>query len=231
MGRNAQMRVTAALSVRSFRAVLGMSSFVAACSGTAAVEPRAAGPGAFTAAPASTTPRALPFPDAEWRRVTLDTLALSLELPDAHAWQSAGGMDWVRLIHRGGESSLELRRLRAEPTVRPADCASRAGFSWETATDGIVERRTFDGRDGLRGELVASIEAPTADGALAGRLEAVSVGFRVCLAVRLRTHARGEGREAELARRLLLFGERVVPSLSLHGIEDRVTGPDEPGLP
>jgi hypothetical protein len=76
--------------------------------------------------------------------------------------------------------------------------------------------------NGLRTELAATVGSPGADGTLSGRLEAASAGFRVCVALRVELRVKGGGRESELARRLALFSERVVPSLSLRGIEDRV---------
>jgi hypothetical protein len=162
------------------------------------------------------------MPDGSWQRIAMPSLALSVELPDAGAWRRAGGRDWVRLVYRDGEASLELRRFRAEPAVRALDCASRAGFSWEEEGEGLVERRTFEASDGLRTELSATVVSPGADGTLSGRLEAASAGFRVCVAMRIELRVRGAGREAELGRRLSLFSGRVVPSLALRAIEDRV---------
>jgi hypothetical protein len=166
------------------------------------------------------------MPDSGWQRVAVPSLALSVELPDAGAWRHAGGRDWVRLVYRDGEASLELRRFRAEPAVRAVDCASRAGFSREAEGEGLVERRVLEVSNGLRTELAATVGSPGADGALTGRLEAASAGYRVCVALRAELRVKGGGRESELARRLSLFSERVVPSLALRGIEDRVRDGD-----
>jgi hypothetical protein len=184
---------------------------------------RAPGPTAVVAPPSAPAP-SLPMPDSGWQRIAVPSLALSVELPDAGAWRRAGGRDWVRLVYRDGEASLELRRFRAEPAVRALDCASRAGLSWEEDGEGLVERRMFEVDDGLRTELAATVGSASADGTLSGRLEAASAGFRVCIALRVELRVKGEGRESELARRLSLFSDRVVPSLALRGIEDRVRG-------
>jgi hypothetical protein len=197
--------------------------------GCAAPGGAARAPGPKTVVVPSSAPApSLRMPDRDWQRVAVPSLALSVELPDAGAWRSAGGRDWVRLVYRDGEASLELRRFRAEPAVRALDCASRAGFSWEGEGEGLVERRLVEPGNGLRTELAATVGSPGADGTLSGQLEAASAGFRLCVALRVELRVRGEGRESELARRLSLFSERVVPSLALRAIEDRVRGEGTP---
>lgn len=213
----------------------------AGCAGTARVTSAAEPlPAALEPAPRGMTA----VPDHSWERLAVPALAVSLELPDAAGWRPAGGRDWVRLVHRSGEASIELRRFRAEATVRTSDCARRAGFSWpgdgdvtEAAReiDGgggdsavafeageVLERRELDGTDGLRIELLVMAGALDRAGGLGGRIEASAAGLRVCVAARAQVRVLGEGREAELARQLALFSSRALPSLALSTVEDRV---------
>jgi hypothetical protein len=214
--------------VKSPNALLCWMLLLAACQNAAAParEPR---PGP--------EPRARPAPsfpllDAEWGRLQVEALALSLELPDARGWRHGGGRDWVRLVHSSSESSIEVRRFRAEATVRPEDCATRAGFppdppSGEEDAE-LLDRRLIEGHAGLRIQVTTGVGPPGPDGTLTGAVGAAAAGFRVCVALRLRTQVRGEGGAAELARRLALFTERVVPSVALIDIESRIRPPGEP---
>ena len=168
--------------------------------------------------------------DAGWERVALEPLALSLALPDAAAWRDAGGRDWRRLEHAPTGSVLSITRFRAPAAVAAAECARRAGLTLSPSgaeDSGELEVRRVDGEGGTHSELVVRVE-PDGPSALRGQVAAATAGFRACAALRLETRVDGDGREVEVARRLAVFAERVVPSLEFDRIEDRVQKKSDP---
>jgi hypothetical protein len=179
------------------------------------------------------------MPDTGWGRLELADMALTLEVPDARGWRAGGGRDWLRLVHGQSDSTLEVRRFRASPRVRPSECAVEAGLAIasDPAEAGSIERRSLLTAGELRIDLGVALEPLSLErpherdqgGGLAGSVEAAAAGFRVCVAVRFRTTVQGAGSEAEIARRLGVFADRVVPSLTLVSIEDRVGAPGDPG--
>ncbi len=211
------------------RACRALFAVAALCSGCAGAEARSSGP-VEPVQPATPSSPALLLRDAGWERVRLEPLALSLALPDAAAWRDAGGRDWHRLEHGPTSSVLSVTRFRAPASVAASECAVRAGLALTTSGEddaSAVEVRRAEGQPGTHSELVVRVEAdgPTA---LRGEVVAATAGFRACAALRFETRVDGDGREVEVARRLAVVAERVVPSLAFDRIEDRIQKKSDP---
>jgi hypothetical protein len=165
--------------------------------------------------------------------VHIAALSLSLELPEAGRWRAEGGRDWYRLVHEATDSTLEIRRSRVPVTARPSDCAAEAGLALgdgdAEASATSVDRRSGVTPGDLRFELAVRVDLPASGPGLVGSVETAAVGARACVAIRLRTGVDGIGGEAEVARRLGVFADRVLPSLTLVRVEDRIVIPREPG--
>ncbi len=201
----------------------------ALCSGCASGEARSLGP-VQPVQPATPSSPASLLRDAGWERVQLEPLALSLSLPDAAAWRDAGGRDWHRLEHVATGSVLSVTRFRAPASVAASECAARAGLALTTNGPGeasAVEVRRVEGQPGTHSELAVRVE-PDGPTALRGEVVAATAGFRACAALRLETRVEGDGREVEVARRLAVFAERVVPSLAFNRVEDRIQKKSDP---
>lgn len=194
------------------------------CWGCGAGEARPRGPSDEPIQPAAPSSPAVMLRDAGWERVALTPLALSLALPDAAAWRDAGGRDWHRLEHGATSSVLSITRFRAPASVAASECAARAGLA--LAKDGAddaseLEVQSIEGEGGTRSELVVRV-VPDGPTALRGEVSAATAGFRVCAGLRFETRVDGDGREVEVARRLALVADRVVPSLTFDRVEDRI---------
>jgi len=200
------------------------------CWSCAASEPGTRAPAAPAGPEAPSVP-AIALRDAGWGRAGVESLALSLELPDSAAWRDAGGRDWRRLEHRASHTLLAITRFRAPASVAARECAAQAGLTLgsTTGTDdgGELEVRSIEGAHGTHSVLSVRVE-PDGPGALRGELEAATAGFRACAALRLETRVDGDGREVELARRLALFADGVLPSLAFDRVEDRVQKKSDP---
>lgn len=206
------------------------SVVAALCFGCGASEPGARGPAEPSRPPPPPSSPAVLLRDSGWGRVTLEALALSLELPDSLAWRDAGGRDWRRLEHRESNTVLAVTRFRAPASVAARECAARAGLGLGAAgadDSSQIEARSIEGAHDTHSLLSVRVE-PDRPGALRGELEAATAGFRVCAALRLETRVDGDGREAEIARRLALFADGVVPSLAFARVEDRIQKKSDP---
>ena len=198
------------------------------CGGCGANEPRSRGP-VEPIRPAMPSSPAVSLRDAGWERISLGPLALSLALPDAAAWRDAGGRDWHRLEHGPSNSVLSITRIRAPASVAASECAARAGIAVANDAEDASELEVLrlEGEAGTHAEVVVRVE-PDGPTALRGEVTAATAGLRACAALRIETRVNGDGREAEVARRLALFAERVVPSLAFDRVEDRIKKKSDP---
>jgi hypothetical protein len=151
---------------------------------------------------------------------------LELELPEARAWRASASRVWTRLEHVGTGSVFSIQGARAGRLVRPADGERRARLEKPELPkvpdfDEALERRVIAAPPGFMTEISVSV-VETPEGALEGHLLGFGAKTGRCLAFHFATSARGPGRETEVARRLGLFAERVLPSLSEVDVEARV---------
>jgi hypothetical protein len=92
---------------------------------------------------------------------------------------------------------------------------------------GELEVLHLQGEAGTHSEVVVRVE-PDGPTALRGEVTAAVAGLRACAALRIETRVDGDGREVEVARRLALFAEGVVPSLAFDRVEDRIRKKSDP---
>lgn len=198
------------------------------CVGCGANEPRLREP-VEPIRPATPSSPAVALRDAGWERVSLAPLALSLELPDAATWRDGGGRDWHRLEHGASGSVLSVRRFRAPAAVAASECAAQAGLDLANDAEDASELEVLrvEGQPGTHSELMVRVE-PDGPAAVRGEVTAATAGPRACAALRLETRVDGDGREVEVARRLALFANRVVPSLEFDRVEDRIEKKSDP---
>lgn len=153
-------------------------------------------------------------------------VSLTLELPDAAAWRESASSGWARIEHARSHSRLELSLTRAERLVRPEDCEARARLGHpelpRPAEGEALDQRRLATPPGFLGNATVSVnEAGNAE--LEGHVTAFGAAVSRCFAFHFTTRARGTGAEAEIARRLGLVVERVLRSLSLSAVDDRVS--------
>jgi hypothetical protein len=171
-------------------------------------------------------PKLVALRDSGWERVRLARLALTLELPDAAGFREGSGTSWARLEHAASESRLELSLTRAERLARPEDCEARARLERPELPrpaqgEALDERRLAAPADFLTQVTVSVNEAGPSE--LEGHVTAFGAAVSRCLALHFVTRVRGVGSENEMARRLGLIVERVLPSLAQSTVDERVS--------
>lgn len=168
--------------------------------------------------------------DADWGLVQLDSPALTVELPELSAWRSGNGGSWARIEHPSSGSAIEFWWVRAERRARPADCEARARLArpelWQPAPETTVAQESLDLPATYRTESSVGIEPRDAAG-VQGFVIAFGASVSRCYGFYFTTHAEGTGAEIEIARRLDLVSARILPSVTLRNIEDRVS-PERP---
>lgn len=164
--------------------------------------------------------------DERWERTRIARLAVTLELPNASGWREGAGGSWAELEHTQSHSRLELNLTRAERLVRPEDCEARARLGHPELprpADGEALDRLRVGVP--RGFLTyATLSVNEAEGSmLEGHVTAFGAAVSRCFAFHFVTRVSGAGGENEVARRLGLVMERMLPSLALSAVDDRVS--------
>ena len=180
---------------------------------------------AETPASASAPPSATLFPDSGFQRFALARFSLTFELPDGATWRKAPGPGWARFLHAQSGSRLELNLTRAERLVRPEDCEARARLEHpelpQPARDEALDRQRLAVPRGFLTDATLSV-SDAAPGTLEGHLIAFGATVSRCFALHFVTPVSGAQAEREVARRLGLVMDRVLPSLALREIDDRV---------
>ncbi|MGC4091838.1 MAG: hypothetical protein QM756_28935 [Polyangiaceae bacterium] len=197
------------------------------CSGASSVAPPPAAPGPSAAAPSAPPPPAAPSPsqlDGGWSTVQLRGVAVAVDLPQAARWSELAGSRWVRLQHAPTRSLLELSVSRERRLVRPSDCEAKARLERpelpKPAEDEALERRRIT----LRGDMLTEVTVSLENGAdeLQGHVTWFGASVGRCLLGHFVTRVAGPGRDDEVARRLRMVVDTVVPSLTLLGADQRV---------
>jgi hypothetical protein len=207
-------------------AALALSSLTAVgCGGQRAMAATGPAPAGSTAAP----PRASDLGelrDDRWERARIARLSVTLELPDASGWREGAGGSWARLEHARSHSRLELNLTRAERLVRPEDCEARARLGHpelpRPAEGEALERQRLGVPRGFLTYATLSVNE-TQGSMLEGHVTAFGATVSRCFAFHFVTRVSGAGGETEIARRLSLVALRVLPSLALSAVDDRVS--------
>lgn len=200
--------------VSTFLVCCGPAQNAAAPQTTAKAQPATATP-----APATT------FPDRDWGRAVLPRAALALVLPDRPAWKRLKSSGWERIAHAPSGSRLELHLSRAERLARPETCEASARIERPDlprfGDEEALDQRTLDAPPEFRTHVsVGIIEVSPTE--IEAHVLAFGAAVGRCLAVHFVTRTTGPGLAEEAARRLGLVVDRVLPSLTVANVEDRV---------
>jgi hypothetical protein len=195
-------------------AAIGCAIVVVGC-GASAPAPSSP-PGPAPAAPAEAS-----FEGTRWGTYHSRRFELSLGLPDGSSWKiDDHHSPWMRAGHEATRSTLLLRSWSEDQNVTRKACYARAR-EWEPALPDIDVLTLID--DGMR-KVMGDKDARVAVGVVPpGAPEATTGGFvvaivgsvRRCLVVAFQTQAGGPAAGDEVAGRLALVADRLVPSLKL----------------
>lgn len=211
-----------------FGARLALGAALAVSSGCGGGAEPAVAPSSANNTPAEVRPepQLVTWRDSGWERVHIARLALSLELPEAAGFRELRGSSWAKLEHRASHSRLALSVTRAERLVRPEDCEARARLEQPALPrpaegEAVEQRRLPLPREFLSQVTVSVSEAGPSE--LEGHVTVFGAAVSRCLALHFATRVHGAGSASEVARRLGLVVERVLPSLELSEIDARVS--------
>ena len=183
--------------------------------------PAPAAPPAKPEAPASPNPS----PPSRSGVVELSSLPGAVTLYDPARWRAAASGSFSTLEHPSSHSTRALRVWRAARNVRPAECEVDARVVRpdlpRADPDSIVDSRRIEAPDEFMGTLVVGVE-PKPDGSTRGFALAVSVAIGRCFVFCFETVADGTDAALVVADRLQEAVDRILPSVELHGVEERV---------
>ncbi len=157
---------------------------------------------------------------------------VTLTLPQLRTWSvdDASG-PWLTVEHQATRSRLELRFARAARLVTLAQCREELHLARPQlpapSPQGAIPPRPFAPSQQWDGELYATV-AEASGGELKGEVVGVAAGLGRCLFVVTTLHT-PKGAEAELAERLSLFVDAILPRLTLRELEARVPSTGAPG--
>jgi hypothetical protein len=187
-------------------------------------------PAAPPAKPEATAPPD-PSPPSRSGVVELSSLPGAVTLDDPGRWRAAAGGAFSTLEHPPSRSTLALRVWRAARNVRPAECEADARTVRpdlpRVAPESMVDSRRIQAPDEFMGTLVVGVE-PTPDGSTRGFALAVSSAVGRCFLLSFETVADGADAALVVADRLREAVDRILPSVELHGVEERVRPEREP---
>ena len=206
-------------------AVIAAVVFISACGS-------APQPAAETAPSSSALPSSKTFDGTAWATFHSKRFELSLRLPDGPAWRIDDHRSpWLRATHEGTRSKIVLRSWREDENVTRGACYARAR-AWDPSLPDLDALRLLE--DGVRP--LDSQSARVIVG-LAGAADAPSIGgfvlaivgeVRRCLVVAYETEAKGAAAEGEVADRLAIVADRLLPAIKL----DQSFAPSrEPAMP
>lgn len=204
--------------------LLALTALITSCGAAPKPAPPAPAP-ASDQSRATDTAAASTLPDRDWSQVVLPRAALSLSLPDRPAWRSIKSTGWLKLDHRPSASRIELGQSRAPRPARPETCEANARIQ-RPDLPRFAEEELLDRRN-LRTNSEFLIDVSVAVREISpNELEAHVLAFGAnighCLALHFTTRTTGTGLAQEAARRLALIVDRVLPSITLTAVEDRV---------
>ena len=178
-------------------------------------------------APSSTT-----FEGTPWATFHSKRFELSLRLPDGPAWRIDDHRSpWLRATHEGTRSKIALRSWREEENVTRGACYARAR-AWDPSLPDLDASRVLD--DGVRpldaqsARVVVGLAGTAETPSIGGFVLAIVGDVRRCLLVAYETEAKGPAAEGDVADRLAIVADRLLPTIKL----DQSFAPSrEPAMP
>ncbi|HET9931829.1 MAG TPA: hypothetical protein VFQ35_14105 [Polyangiaceae bacterium] len=163
--------------------------------------------------------------DGGWGERLLRRLALGVQLPDAAHWREVGGSRWVRLEHPTSRSLLELSTSRERRLVSPEECEQRARLERpelpRPAEGEALDRRRAKLPDETFTNVTVSLEEAGGE-ELVGHLTFFGASVGRCLVGHFSTRVSGAERDQEVARRLRLAVDGILPTLRRMAADERV---------
>jgi len=179
-------------------------------------------PGRVEPAPTPSAPAPLAsFQGTRWGTFHSKRFELTLGLPDGSAWKIDDHRSpWLRAVHAPTRSKLAVRSWNEEQNVTRQACYTRAR-EWDPElpdleTSPLIEDQTrtlLKNQDARVAVGVTSRGAPTP--VTGGFVVAIVASIRRCLLMAFQTEADGPTAQDEVADRLALVSERLLPSLKL----------------
>ena len=201
--------------------------FVAIATLSCGTPPEPATPPGTPEAPAPTDPS----PPPRLGVVELSSLPGAVTLYDPARWRSGSGGSFATLEHPPSRSTLALRVWRAARVVRPAECEAEARILRpqlpRVDPESIVDSRRIEAPHEFLGTLVVGVE-PVPGGSTRGFALAVSSTVGRCFVFCFETVADGADAALVVAGRLHEAVDRILPSVELHGVEERIHPEREP---
>jgi hypothetical protein len=181
-------------------------------------------------------PSALPssksFDGTGWATFHSKRFELSLRLPDGPAWKIDDHRSpWLRATHDGTSSKVLLRSWREDENVTRAACYARAR-AWDATLPDLDASRLLD--DSIRplgaesARVIVGLAGSAEASSIAGFVLAIVGEVRRCLLIAYETEAKGPAAEGEVADRLAIVADRLLPTIKL----DQSLAPSrEPAIP
>jgi|SRR5579859_4829729 len=195
---------------------VGLAALVLATSSCGASEPA---PKAVQA-PARSEPLAS-FQATRWGTFHSKRFELSMGLPDGNAWKIDDHRSaWLRATHEPTHSALLVRTWAEDSLVTRKACYARAR-EWEPRLPDLDAAPLIDDKMRL---LLGSRDARVAVGVVVRAGQPPSTGgfvvgivgdVRRCAVVVYETEASGESAEDEIADRLAIVSDRLLPSMKI----------------
>jgi len=170
-------------------------------------------------APAASTDALASFEGTHWGTYHSKRFEVSLDLPDGASWKIDDHRSpWMRATHEATRSTLLLRSWSEDQNVTRQACYARAR-EWEPSLPDLEMSPLID--DSMRklmgdkdARVAVGVAPPAAPGAMTGGFVLTVVGsVRRCLVVAFQTQAGGPSAGDEVAGRLALVADRLLPSL------------------
>jgi hypothetical protein len=201
----------------------GLCLSLSACAAAEKMPAESAVPVSSTPAQADTPASAI-FSENAWRSLRSTQHGISLSLPDAASWRLLKDKSWLAVAHRGTDSTLLVKHWGQGKLVDRKDCENQA-LLWKTAlvrpAAAFVSEQPVQWPSGYQGHQWLYAHE-TASGGIEGRILIYSANIRDCVAFQFTTRARGPHAANVVATRLSQVTERLLPTLAIHSIEQRV---------
>jgi hypothetical protein len=194
-------------------AIAASFAVIAACGGAQEHVAEAPPAASATAAPSKS------FDGGGWASFHSKRFELSLRFPDGPAWKIDDHRSpWLRATHDGTRSTIALRTWREEENVTRAACYAKAR-GWDAKLPDLDHARLLeDGSREIVGQsarVVVGLDAPSEGAPIGGFVLAIVGDVKRCFLVAYQTEATGPTAEGDVADRLAIVADRMLPSIKL----------------